>query len=182
MLLINIRKQSSMQRLGVRFLADGDGRGAVVASVDPFGPAWLAKFRPGDVLVSVLNNGAEHGTPSGFKAAEVLRPLKGIIQARVVRKRKSKTEAAALRIQAAAIGHAVRLGYGDARGAALMVQTHFRRWLACMRVCEALLAVRHIQDRARELIARQQQCRRSSRPSLLRRSIRAPASLELLEE
>ena len=175
-LTLELRKSSSKNRLGVRFLADSTGGGAVVESIEPYGLAWRSKLRPGDVLVSVSNASVDYDTPCGYRAAEVLRPLSGIITAKVMRKRVGKAEAAALRIQAAAVGHAVRLGYGDARCAALCIQTHFRRWSACFRVCEAMLAIRHIQEQARVLIARQRSARRSRKPS--DGSIRAPACLE----
>ena len=175
-LTIELHKKSSKQRLGVRFHADSNQVGAVIESVDAYGPAWLAKLRPGDVLLSIVNNGLDYATPSGYRAAEVLRPLSGSITARVVRKRVGVAEAAALRIQAAAVGHAVRLGYCDAKCAALCIQTHFRRWLAVECVLEALLALRHIQGEARELIHRQRQRRSSPQPS--RSSIRRPACLD----
>jgi len=171
-LYIELRKYSTRERLGVRFLAEGDKGGAVIESVEPYGLAWRAKLRPGDVVTTIVHGDKEMQTGSGHRAAEVLRPLQGVIGLRMLRERMSRADVAACRLQAAFIGHQVRLGFDDARRASLKIQTHFRRWEAQLYVHECLLAVRYIQDLARDYLEH----RRATGGA--RSSIRAPATLD----
>ena len=174
---LEVRKRSPQDRLGVRFLADGgSGGGAIIDSVEPYGPAWRAKLRPGDTLMCVISGGKEVATDTGYRAAEVLRPLSGVFGVRVRRPRMSKPDAAAVRLQAASVGYQVRLGFGDAKRASLLIQTYFRRFSAMLLSEERHLALRYIQCIGREHIERQRRRTGSRRPS-----IRAPAQLLELE-
>merc|ERR1712216_434515 len=85
---IKLKKTSVSERLGVRFLAEQAGSaGAVVDSVEPYGPAWRAKLRAGDTVTHISASGRETEIDSGFRAAEVLRVLQGSFVLRVRRDR-----------------------------------------------------------------------------------------------
>ena len=88
----------------------------------------------------------------------------------------SRADAAAIRLQAASVGYQVRLGFGDAKRASLLIQTCFRRYAAQLLMEEHQLALRYIQCIAREQIERQRRRSGARRPS-----IRAPPQLLELE-
>ena len=173
------RSRTPLVASGSRWLESrprGSGGGAIIDSVEPYGPAWRAKLRPGDTLMCVISGGKEVATDTGYRAAEVLRPLSGVFGVRVRRPRMSKPDAAAVRLQAASVGYQVRLGFGDAKRASLLIQTYFRRFSAMLLSEERHLALRYIQCIGREHIERQRRRTGSRRPS-----IRAPARLLELE-
>ena len=189
---VELAKASAKDRVGVRFLAEGKDGAAVVDAVDAYGPAWLAKLRRGDAVTAIIYDGQEHATESGYRAAELLRPMTGKLRLRVRRPRASRQETAAQTIQAAWVGCTVRTALWEARNAALVVQREWRRFAAEVTVGESLLAARAIQYYARLFVARR---REQADQALLRTvstlfearpvgvwtaspSIRAPASLD----
>ena len=172
---VSITKVSEKARVGVRFRAEGRDGGAVVDAIDPYSLAWRAKLRRGDIILGIIYDGEEHATDSGYRAAELLRPMEGKLRMRVRRARLGPEERAAQRIQSFFHMLVIRSAFHEMRRSAVAIQTQFRRFAAEWLVCEARAAARAIQTYARGYVARR---RRRHGHGCFRRQIRAPACLE----
>ncbi|KAL1496406.1 hypothetical protein AB1Y20_016361 [Prymnesium parvum] len=170
-LTLPIHKSVATLRLGVKFLPGHDG--AVIESVRPYSPAWLAGLRPHDRLTHVVHEGRAAPIESGYHAASYLRGLLGRISLCVHRPPLGAVEAAALRIQAGFVGRMERLLARRELAAARTLQAHARRWRCTSTRLHALEAVRCIQRCARRHLAGAMNSPKS---------IRAPAELDELDE
>lgn len=175
LLTIPIAKRSKRDRLGLSFRPDAIDGGALITALDFGSLAWRSKLRPGDIVRSVIIDGAEHPMEGGYQAAGLLRPATGVLRLRVRRRKLSAEEVAARRIQAAARGMEVRAEQHEANLAATYIQAAWRRAEAMVDYADALWAAELIQDVAREQLERRKRRRREAGST---KQIRAPACLD----
>ena len=119
--------------LGVRFFSDAGTSGAEVERVDEHGLAWRAGLAWGDTIegVSVYSRSSgtllsEHKLSDGFDAAKALRPAAGRIELAVRRRRRTPSDLAATKIEAAVRGTRVRAYIRASHHLATIVACHWR--------------------------------------------------------
>ena len=173
LLTIPIAKRSKRDRLGLSFRPDAIDGGALITALDFGSLAWRSKLRPGDIVRSVIIDGAEHPMEGGYSAAKLLRPACGVIRLRVRRRKPTRDEAAARRIQSVLRGMCVRTDLHVRTLAAEHIQGTWRRASAMANLADALWAVDVIQTAAFLYVERKRRVRAS-----VRRPIRSPPRLE----
>ena len=173
LLTVPITKRLTRDRLGVSFMPEPVEGGALISALEWGSIAWRANLRPGDIVKSVIIDGEEHPMEGGYRAAQLLRPACGVIRLRVRRRKLTRNEAAARRIQAALRGMCVRSDLHVRRLAAEHIQGAWRRASAMADLADALWAVDVIQTAAFMYVERRRRVRASAR-----RPIRSPPRLE----
>lgn len=173
LLTIPIHKRLTRDRLGVSFMPEPVEGGALISALEWGSIAWRGNLRPGDIVKSVIIDGEEHPMEGGYSAAKLLRPACGVIRLRVRRRKPTRDEAAARRIQSVLRGMCVRTDLHVRTLAAEHIQGTWRRASAMANLADALWAVDVIQAAAFLYVERKRRVRAS-----VRRPIRSPPRLE----
>jgi hypothetical protein len=174
LLTITVKKRSTRDRLGLSFMPEPVDGGALVSALEFGSLAWRSQLRPGDIVKSIVIDGAEHAMEGGYRAAQILRPAKGLLRLRVRRRKPTAEEIAAQLIQAALRGMRVRSAQHILQLAATHIQAAWRRAAAVIDYEDALWAAELIQYVTRQRLERRRRERAARRPV----RIRSPPCLE----
>ena len=107
---VTLHKSTTTTTLGLRMILAGEDSGyGLVGHVDPHSLAWRAGMRTGDEITAVLFDSSRYAVNSGEMTCELLRPAQGKIIMRLRRRQLSAHDQAAIKLQSAWKGTAVRI-------------------------------------------------------------------------